>query len=328
MKRALAATLALTAFLALACDSGGSDDAGSGSEDDLRATYEEAVTAFIDADFDAFYGHFSDDFQERCDKQDFDRIMAIAMVFLGDALDEAEFDIEEVRIDDDGRGYVTASVTGPEGLAGDSEGDLTDFWVYEDGAWKADTNDQEPCDIDGDFNGDIDNGDIDTGDIDTGDDDEEEHATPEATGPGTSRAEAVPLGESVSAGDLEVTVVSFNPNAEATDLGPGVSEPPAAGRKYVLVTVRVRHAGEGEETVDVSSSDYKLTGSNNVVYDGFDDLTSCGFVESELRAELFPGGEAEGQICFEVPEDETDLILIVQPFFSFEDEDRRYLRLD
>jgi hypothetical protein len=43
---------------------------------------------------------------------------------------------------------------------------------------------------------------------------------------------------------------------------------------------------------------------------------------------MFPGGELEGFACFQVPEDDTGLILIVQPFASFDDEDRRFIALE
>jgi hypothetical protein len=91
--------------------------------------------------------------------------------------------------------------------------------------------------------------------------------------------------------------------------------------------VRAEHIGDGEETISVSGSDYKLTGSSNVVYDTFEQETSCGFFTGEISGEMFPGGSVEGDVCFQVPEAESALILIVQPFFSFEDGDRRFIRL-
>jgi hypothetical protein len=144
-----------------------------------------------------------------------------------------------------------------------------------------------------------------------------------------SRAEAVDLGETVETSDLAVTVVDVNLDAAAQVIGDDeFASTPEAGNRFVLATVRVEHVGAGEESIDVSSSDFKVTGSGNVVYDGFADDSSCGFIDGEVDGELFAGGETEGFVCFQVPSDETDLILIVQPFFSFEDEDRRYLRLE
>jgi hypothetical protein len=141
----------------------------------------------------------------------------------------------------------------------------------------------------------------------------------------------VEIGTSVQTGDAEFTVVGADLDAESEILAQSdLADPPAAGNRYVLVTVEVSHVGsaDGDESLDVSSADFKLTGSGNVIYDGFDEDTSCGFIDGEISGEIFPGGEVEGYVCFQVPESETDLILIAQPFFSFEDEDRRYLRLE
>ena len=96
----------------------------------------------------------------------------------------------------------------------------------------------------------------------------------------------------------------------------------------MLITVRVRHAGEGAETLQVSSGDFKITGSRNVLYDNFSDEHSCGFIDDDLSGELFAGGEIEGSVCFQLAEDESDLILVVDPFFSFEDSDRRFIALE
>jgi hypothetical protein len=331
MKWILGLTVALAFALAACSDDGGNDDDGgdNGGSDNVSTADEEAVAeafqgaidALSRADFDEFYSYFSDDFQERCEKEDFDRIMGIASVFLGDTLEDLSVTVDDVRFEGD-RAYVTATFEGLGEGEAQGGGDITDFWVKEDGEWKADTDDDTPCDIEGGFNGDVDGG-ADEGDPDDGAD--------APSGPGTSRAEAVEIGTSVQTGDAEVAIVEANLDADAQILAQSdFADPPAAGNRYVLVTVSVSHVGsaDGNESLDVSTSDFKLTGSGNVIYDGFDQDTSCGFIEGEISGEIFPGGELEGHVCFQVPESETDLILIAQPFFSFEDEDRRYLRLE
>ena len=70
------------------------------------------------------------------------------------------------------------------------------------------------------------------------------------------------------------------------------------------------------------------SGSRNVLYDTFDEASSCGFLDDEISGEMFPGGELEGWVCFQAPADEADLILVVEPFFSFDDGDRRYIALE
>ena len=92
--------------------------------------------------------------------------------------------------------------------------------------------------------------------------------------------------------------------------------------------VRIRNAGSGEDTLDASEGDFGMTGSANVLYEPYDDKSSCGFLtQDRLQAKLFPGGSAEGNVCFQVPSDEQDLLLVVSPFISFKGSDRRYLAL-
>ena len=87
--------------------------------------------------------------------------------------------------------------------------------------------------------------------------------------------------------------------------------------------------GSGEDTVDVGVSNFSMTGSGNKVYEPYGDNASCGFdVPDELSAKLFPGGEAEGNVCIQVPRSERGLILIVEPQFSFGGGDSRYLALE
>jgi hypothetical protein len=307
----------LAAVLA-AC--GGDDDktgdAGdpSAREQALRQTAEKAFAAFRDGDADDFYSYFSDGFHDRCDIKDFRRLMGIASAFLS-MIEDGEFEIENVRFEGD-RAYLEAKFVsdGDDALNSDGEGVFLDFWVLEDGEWKTDVEDEKPCDLDSVF------------DDDGGSGDEK---TPAPTGPGTSRDEAVALGETVRAGDLEVTVLDADLDAaEAVRAQNEFNDPPRPGNRFVLVRVRVRHVGDGEETIQASTSDVKLTGSRNVLYDNFGDASCGAFLEGELRGEMFPGGTLDGLVCFQIPRDETDLILVAQPFFSFEAGDRRFLALE
>jgi hypothetical protein len=313
----IALILAGLAAVLAAC---GGDDGKSGDADDpaareqsLRQTAENAFAAFRDADDDDFYSYFSDDFHDRCDIKDFRRLMAIASVFIS-MIEGGEFEIVDVRFEGD-TAYldVTFVPEGGDALTGDGEGAFLDFWVLEGGEWKTDVEDEKPCDLDSVFN------------ADGGGDDE----TPAPTGPGTSRDEAVALGEPVRASDLEVTVLDADLDAaEAVQSQSEFKDPPRPGNRFVLVRVRVRHVGEGEDTIQVSTSDVKLTGSRNVLYDNFGDASCGGFLEDELGGEIFAGGTLDGFVCFQIPRGETDLILVAQPFFSFDDGDRRFLALE
>jgi hypothetical protein len=283
-------------------------------EAELHAAAKDAISAFLAGDSDGFYASFSSDFQARCPKKDFDKIIALASVFLGDlSKRDASIDVTDVSFEED-RATAKVSVDlGDAASMGDSEGDLSDFWVLEDGEWKADTEEAKPCDLGNGIFGDV-----------TPEADE----TP-ATGPGASRAEAVALGEPVVTRDLQVTVLDVDLDAAARlATSDSLSATPSPGMRYVLIRVRAENVGSGEGTTSVSSLNFKLTGTRNVLYDGFDEKSSCGFLDDEIRNELFAGGMTEGYVCFQAPSDETGLILAVSPSLSFADSDRRYLALE
>jgi hypothetical protein len=313
LRRLLVALGAIAALLALfaACDSSDSD-APADREQELRDAIDAAFTAFQDGDVEEFYAFFSEEFHERCDEDDFRDIMAVVRVFIS-SLDDVELRVEDIEFEGDDHATANIFIDGDGGdgfSASDDDDGFLDTWTREDGEWKTDIDDPEPCDLS----------------VDTGEDDDED--TPVVSGPGTSREEAVEIGETVMAGDLEVTVTGANLDAEEEVLAISeFSDPPRAGQRYVLARVRVRHAGEGPETISVSSSDFKITGSANILYDGFGD-SSCGFFDGQIDGEMFPGGEIEGTVCFQIPVGEGGLILVAQPFVSFDDEDRRFIALE
>lgn len=291
-------------------DSSGDADL-SEHEDELRETAPAAVKAIFASGGVEAYSYASADFKDKCPLDDFLGIIALAKVFLGEIdADDMDVTVTDIRYDAD-RAYVTlkATIEG-EDFSGDEgdDGEFGDYWVYEDGDWKWGTDDDEPC----------------SADFDSGSDDD---ATP-ASGPGSSRGEPAPRGDSAETEDLRVTVIDADLNAAGRlDEISDFPETPEAGQRVVLLTVRAEHAGaNGDETIDVSESNFKLTGSGNVLYDTFEH--GCGFIEGDIDAEMFPGGTAEGLVCFTVPANETDLLLVVEPTFSFDAGTRRYLALE
>jgi len=328
------AALALT--LAACGGDGSSDEDGGGTpagrtpviatgdslaqhDDALRDTAEEMVQAFLSGDADAFYDHFSSSFHDRCDREDFRGILALAQLFIGDLSDKrADVEITGTSYEDD-RAFVTMKID-IEGVDFDEDEDasFSDYFVYEDGEWKADTDDPRPCDLGEGLFGPGADATPDGGDG-------ARDGTPVAGG---SRASAVTMGQAVTTGDLRVTVLRADLDAAAQILAAEeFAEPPSPGNRYVLISVRAEHAGSGDGTVSVSASSFELTGSRNVVYDTFSDQSRCSFFMGDINGEMFPGGSLDGDVCFQVPGDETGLILIVSPTFSFDGSDRRYLKL-
>ncbi len=295
--------------------SSGDDSDLSKHEDELRETVPAAFTAIFAGGGADAYKYASDDFKDKCSLSDFLGVIALVKIFIGDLQEEdVAIEVTDIRYED-GKAFVTA--TGKiksEDLGLDSEdgGDsFSDYWVYEDGEWKWGTDEENPCDS--------------SFGSDSSDD-----STP-ASGPGSSRTEPADLGDAVDIGDLRVTLMSADVDAadqlETLSDFPSTPEP---GKRIVLVRVKVEHIGtEPDETIQVYESDYKITGSKNVLYSSYDEGVSCGFIDDTLQGEMFPGGVIEGYVCFQVPSEETGLLLMGEPSYGFgSSNSRRFFALE
>jgi hypothetical protein len=282
-------------------------------EDELRETVVAAYKAILSEGAVDAYTYASADFKEKCSLEDFISVIAFVKVFLGDlAPEDIDVEVTSVRYED-GKAFVgvAGKLKGEELTPDGGSDDFSDYWVYEDGAWKWGTDEENPCDTSINIGG--------------GDGD----ATP-ATGPGSSRVEPAAIGEPVDAGDRRITVLRADLDAAGrlADLSDFPSTP-VPGRRTVLVRVTVEHIGaDPDQTITLSEGDFKLTGSGNIVYGSFDQGTSCGFLDEGLQGEMFPGGRLEGYVCFNVPVEETGLLLIAEPSFSSGDDGRRFFALE
>jgi hypothetical protein len=105
------------------------------------------------------------------------------------------------------------------------------------------------------------------------------------------------------------------------------NDPPSAGNRFVMARVRVHNvAGSNLQESSIGEFDFRLTGSNAIVYSPFEH--GCGVIPEELALSFFPGGLGEGNVCFEILAGETDLILFYDHLFGFDAEARRWLSLD
>lgn len=309
--RWLILVLTTIAAVAVACGSGGDGDGGGGGDDasQIRSAISGFMEAINDEDYDKAYDVLAQECREDVSRAEF----ATAMAFAGLILGETEMGVGEVTIleltDDEATVIVEITLSGDlEGLTPEQDQEPSRM-VKEDGAWKA-----GDC---GDFTG--------FGSAEPFSDDE-----PPATGPGTSRSEAVPRGDAVLTPDaLEVTVTDVKDDAwPLIETESVFNEPPAEGNRMVMITVSVSNLATDDQSQRISSGDFLLTGSNNSVYDQYSQETSCGQIPDEIQAELFPGGAATGTVCFQIPEEETGLVLIAELGFSFDQEGRRYLALE
>lgn len=158
--------------------------------------------------------------------------------------------------------------------------------------------------------------------------------TPQPVQPGRTLDDAVEAGGVLQGSNgTEIVAVSINPYAWAwiDDISPSIDlngsryhlgfvSPPDEGKRYYMVTVEISYIS-GAGTLDVDEYDFKLTGSSRFIYD-----THCvGDLPEELDGEVFLGGTAQGNVCFEVPEEESGFVLIHEPGNA---RSRRYLKLE
>ncbi len=108
---------------------------------------------------------------------------------------------------------------------------------------------------------------------------------------------------------LEITVLAVEREAwpSIQEMSP-FNQPPESGMEYVLVHLRTRFFGEDDDLNSVNWWSFRMTGSENILYPN-----PSLILQDELKGELFPGGEMEGHLAFQVRRDEENLILVYDP---------------
>ena len=139
--------------------------------------------------------------------------------------------------------------------------------------------------------------------------------SPQATGPGRSRTDAIRLGGSATVEDTwKVQVVQVRDDAwDAVMSENSFGDPPAANERIVLIRVSVENVSKDDQPQTINDFEFALTGSHNELYDAYDHDHHC-FGPDDLDAQLFPKGSTQGDLCFRIPRDETDLLLVWDSF--------------
>ena len=144
---------------------------------------------------------------------------------------------------------------------------------------------------------------------------------------GRFRSNPVPFSESAyNQWGMAVSIVSANLDAENQILSENPSiGPPAEGMRFVSARTRIEWVGgNASDVTPVGIAGFGIVGSSAVVFSAVDN--SCGAIHpDELPYIQLSGGEsAELDICFKLPESETDLILF---YGSPNEESTRWLRM-
>ena len=84
----------------------------------------------------------------------------------------------------------------------------------------------------------------------------------------------------------------------------------------MIVRVGVTNVSVERDPGAIFGSLFYFTGSRNTVYSTFGERSRCVVIPDELYAELYRGGYAEGNICFQIPIDESELRLLYEYFWD------------
>jgi hypothetical protein len=142
---------------------------------------------------------------------------------------------------------------------------------------------------------------------------------------GIDQASPVPLGETVTTEDWQITVREVVRGEQAWQMVQAAdefNEPPEAGMEYVLVKVNARYIGAIPTGDTIDAIFFQTIGSADVLYD----YPSVISPEPALSVELFPGGEYEGWITMQAAQGETGLTLVFEESLE-PDQGRRFLSL-
>ena len=144
--------------------------------------------------------------------------------------------------------------------------------------------------------------------------------TPTPVPVGYSLDNPVAAGETLIGSDgREIQVIGIIPEArQQVAEENSFNDPPAEGNRFHMILIEVTNPPDGDPVM-VEGYDFELVGDNRVVYTSLGN--TCGVIPDALGGilgtEIFGGGRVQGNICFEIPEDEGGLILIHQPGFGF-----------
>lgn len=112
---------------------------------------------------------------------------------------------------------------------------------------------------------------------------------------------------------LQIDIVGANYNAWPLIKAQNHNnDAPLDGMTMLLITVRVSGSSEiSDGVVRVEAADFESIGDKKQMYKTFE--LSCGVIPDRLDGVVSQGSAMDGNICFQIPVDETNLQLIYKP---------------
>lgn len=133
---------------------------------------------------------------------------------------------------------------------------------------------------------------------------------------GISQENPVPSGQSVLCDDnFEITVLKTERGQQALNKITkynSKSNTPSVGMEYILVTLSVKFAENSNESKRFDTSLFTVVDGNGVLY-GKPSLALSGGLGNNLSEEISAGNITEGELDFQVSQNEENLVLIYNP---------------
>lgn len=147
----------------------------------------------------------------------------------------------------------------------------------------------------------------------------EELEVVEETGSGEARNSPLGVGRIGRVGDYDVSVLNVVPSDPNAFSASAFGEPAPPGQQFFVVRIAVTYVGDATGTPS-SDLNFQAVGTRSVSYSGGANLCGTGDLSSSvfLATELFPGGSAEYDLCWQIDSaDAGSLVMYVEPWLDF-----------
>ncbi len=140
----------------------------------------------------------------------------------------------------------------------------------------------------------------------------------EVSGTGESRDSPLSIGRIGTVGDYQISVLSVTPNAsDIIAMENQFNEPPVEGHQFFMARIAATYTGSSTGTPSADLN-FQSVGDLSASYTIFNN--DCGVYPDQIYniPELFSGGSAEFNVCWQIDSrDQDSLIMYVESFFDF-----------
>jgi hypothetical protein len=127
---------------------------------------------------------------------------------------------------------------------------------------------------------------------------------------GVTRANPLPIGSSIIAGQWRIAVLSVTPDATEQVLAENLfNDAPDPGRQDVLATISATYLGATASSVGADLTFY-VVGPSAVAYSPY--MDDCGVIPNDIeeQGDVFHGGIATGNVCWQVDSSDAGALVM------------------